>query len=105
MGFPSPAADYVEQRLSLDMICNVTANTLIIETCDGYAIVDTSIPVRQGRTALISFCGQDRFAVLRGRAFITDDGEAIEGEALSEVVVRGVVTHTIIAHRGGNAPF
>ncbi len=31
-----------------------------------------------------------------GIAFITVDGEAIEGEALDYVEVAGVVTHTII---------
>lgn len=31
-----------------------------------------------------------------GRAFITADGEAVEGEALDDVEVGGVVTHTII---------
>ncbi len=27
MGFPSPASDYVEQRLSVNSICNVGPNT------------------------------------------------------------------------------
>jgi len=31
-----------------------------------------------------------------GMALITADGEAIEGEALDDVEVGGVVTHTII---------
>jgi DNA polymerase V len=30
-----------------------------------------------------------------GSALITEDGEAIEGDALDDVVVHGVLTHTI----------
>ncbi|HHT0928548.1 hypothetical protein [Raoultella ornithinolytica] len=36
------------------------------------------------------------FAKLMGGAFITADGEAIEGDALDDVEVGGVITHTII---------
>lgn len=38
-----------------------------------------------------------------GRAFITRDGEAIEGEALDDVTVIGVVTFTICDVRQDNA--
>lgn len=49
-----------------------------------------------GRDALfISFCGSTQFAVVRGRALITSDGEAIEGDALNDVEVKGVVTYLI----------
>ncbi len=40
--------------------------------------------------------GGTELATLRGRALITEDGEAIEGEALDDITVAGVVTHTII---------
>lgn len=45
---------------------------------------------------LINYDGCTEFAKLMGMAFITVDGEAIEGEALDDVEVAGVVTHTII---------
>lgn len=45
---------------------------------------------------LISYDGRTEFAKLMGRAFITTDGESIEGEALDDVEVGGVVTHTIV---------
>ena len=38
-----------------------------------------------------------------GRAFITRDGEAIEGDALDDVTVIGVVTFTICDVRQDNA--
>ncbi|CAH5098155.1 hypothetical protein AI2912V1_1950 [Klebsiella pneumoniae] len=44
---------------------------------------------------LIHYIGQTYFAKIMGQAFITRDGEAIEGEALDDVVVMGVVTFVI----------
>ncbi|HGY1290580.1 TPA: hypothetical protein ACNUZJ_005393 [Raoultella ornithinolytica] len=45
---------------------------------------------------LIRYDGRMEFAKVMGRALITADGEAIEGEVLDDVEVGGVVTHTII---------
>jgi len=95
MGFPSPAADFTEDRLSINSICNVTANSLIIETTTGYAVLDKSYRPAQGDTVLASFDGGCCFAKVMGQALITDDGEALEGEALDGVTVHGVLTHTI----------
>lgn len=39
MGFPSPAKDYVDKKLNVDMICGVTANSLVIETSHGFAVI------------------------------------------------------------------
>ncbi|HBV3480680.1 hypothetical protein [Raoultella planticola] len=96
MGFPSPAADYIERRISITSLCNLSANTLAIETSDGYAVIDVARRPQQGDTVLIRYDGRMEFAKLMGMAFITVDGEAIEGEALDDVEVSGVVTHTII---------
>ncbi|RWU00813.1 hypothetical protein DN602_08340 [Raoultella ornithinolytica] len=96
MGFPSPANDFAESRVSMNTICDIDANKLIVETSDGYAVIDVSRRPGQGDTVLIRYDGRMEFAKLMGRAFITADGEAIEGEALDDVEVSGVVTHTII---------
>lgn len=96
MGFPSPAADYVERRLNITSLCNMDANSRTIETSDGYAIIDVSQRPGQGDIVLIHHDGRTEFAKLMGRAFITAEGEAIDGEALDDVSVAGVVTHTII---------
>lgn len=96
MGFPSPAADYVERRLNITSLCNLDANSRTIETSDGYAVIDVSQRPGQGDIVLIHHDGRTEFAKLMGRAFITAEGEAIEGEALDDVSVAGVVTHTII---------
>ncbi|STW07616.1 Uncharacterised protein [Klebsiella grimontii] len=49
----------------------------------------------QGDHVLISCSGNVQFAIVRGRSLITTEGEAIEGEALDDVVVEGVVTFLI----------
>ena len=41
MGFPSPAADYVEQTLTVSRLCQYDAKlSRPLETAAGYAIVD-----------------------------------------------------------------
>ncbi len=95
MGFPSPATDYVEQRLSVNSICNVGPNTLLFERSGGYVVLDISLRPRQGSQVLIQHGGGTELATLRGKSLITEDGEAIEGEALDDVTVAGVVTHII----------
>ncbi|HBT3702482.1 hypothetical protein ACOI9Q_19440 [Klebsiella sp. C228] len=96
MGFPSPAGDFAESRLSMNTICDINANKRIVETSDGYAVVNVSRRPGQGETVLIRYDGRMEFAKLHGDALITAEGEAIEDEALDDVEVVGVVTHTII---------
>ena len=67
----------------------------IVETQDGYDVIDNSTLFKRGDTLLIWFCGRQQHAYWAGDALITDDGEAIEGEALDDVRLVGVVTHTI----------
>ncbi|NDO81483.1 hypothetical protein CJP72_12105 [Citrobacter sp. NCU1] len=95
MGFPSPANDYVEHTLTVNDLCQVDANCLTIQTSTGYAVVNHSIKPKQQDLVLISFCGRSQFARVMGRALITDDGEALEGDALDDVTVAGVVTFLI----------
>lgn len=95
MGFPSPAADYTSQRMTPELICGVGIDTRILETSSGFALIEPVIRLVQGQTLLILIGGRTQFAKLRGRALITDDGEAIEGEAAEEVEVLGRVTYFI----------
>ncbi|WP_171882560.1 hypothetical protein [Klebsiella quasipneumoniae] len=101
MGFPSPASDYVEGRLTVNSICNVGPNTLVFEQSGGYVVLDVSLKPKQGSQVLIQHGGTE-LATLRGKSLITEDGEAIEGEALDDVIVIGVVTFTICDVRGDN---
>ncbi|EPB1814023.1 hypothetical protein ACRBYQ_003460 [Escherichia coli] len=94
MGFPSPAMDYIEQRLSPASICT-TADSRIIETADGFAIIEPVTKLTSNEVLLILSGGYTQFARLQGNALITSDGEAIEGEAKEEVEVLGRVSFFI----------
>ncbi|SFA94742.1 hypothetical protein SAMN05216502_104234 [Citrobacter amalonaticus] len=100
MGFPSPAADYLSRRLTVDMICGISMNSRILETSEGYAVIDVSLNARQGDTLAVLADGEVQFVKLAGKALISEDGEAIEGSALEEVEVIGRVTYFIIRALG-----
>ncbi|MDM4218418.1 hypothetical protein QTP17_06430 [Klebsiella pasteurii] len=102
--FPSPAADYVEQRLTVTAACNIGANSQIIETDRGFVVLDLSLKVKQGSILLIRSAGELQFAKLMGRSFITVEGESIEGDAMDEVEVLGVATHVINDMRQDDSP-
>lgn len=94
MGFVSPATDYVEQRLSPASICT-TNESRILETSSGFAVIEPVTRLVQGQVLLILSGGQTQFARFMGKALITEDGEAIEGDAAEEVEVMGRVTFFI----------
>lgn len=102
--FPSPAADYVEQRLTVTAACNIGANSQVIQTDRGFVVLDLSLKVKQGSILLIRSAGELQFAKLMGRSFITVEGESIEGDAMDEVEVLGVATHAINDLRQDDSP-
>lgn len=104
MGFPSPATDYIETTLTVNSLCNITANSRVIATDRGYVVLDLSMKVKQGSILLIRLAGELQFAKLMGRSFITVEGESIEGETLEDVEVLGVATHAINDLRQDNSP-
>lgn len=77
----------------------------IVETKQGYDVIENSTLFKRGDTLLIWFCGRQQHAYWAGEALITDDGEAIEGEALDHVRLVGVVTHTIHPVSSDENPF
>ncbi|MGG5837508.1 hypothetical protein [Huaxiibacter chinensis] len=95
MGFPSPAMDYVEGPLTPAYICNIGAESRLLETDAGFAVIEPASKKHPGDVFLILSDGHTQFAKLMGGALITDDGEAIEGPALEEVEVLGRVTFFI----------
>ncbi len=78
MGFPSPAKDYAERALSPEVLCGMTANTRIIETDCGYAVIEPATIKPQEGVLLILCNGRMQFSKLMGQSLITDDCEAIE---------------------------
>ncbi len=95
MGFPSPATDYAESRLTIDRICQIDSNCVVIETTTGYAVINRSMKATQGDMVLISMFGRNLFARVHGATLRENDGKIIAGEELNEVHVEGVVTFTI----------
>lgn len=95
MGFVSPATDYVEQPLTIDSLCGIDGNCRVIETSCGWAVINVAIRAGNGDTLLVTMDGRNQFVKLHGQELITEEGEAIEGEALSDVTVHGVLTHTL----------
>lgn len=104
MRFPSPATEYQEQRITIDAICGVDNNCRVIETLFGWAIINVSLKPESGDTLLVSMDGSNQFVKLMGQALITQDGEVIEGEALNDVMVHGVLTHTLNQLQDDNSP-
>ncbi len=95
MGFPSPALDYVQRQLSPVVLCNISADSRVLETDIGFAVIEPVTRKSSGDVLLILCDGHTQFAKLMGQALITDDGEAIEGDSLADVEVLGRVTFFI----------
>lgn len=90
---PRTADTHTAFVASTETLLPASAN--IVETQEGYDVVENSTLSKPGDTLLIWFCGRQQHAHWPGGALITVDGEAIEGEALDDVRQVGVVTHTI----------
>ena len=104
MGFPSPAAD-MQAAFVAATERFLPPSASIVETQEGYDVVENATLFKHGDTLLIWFCGRQQHAYWAGNALITDDGEAIEGEALEDVCLVGVVTHTIHPVSSDKNPF
>lgn len=74
MGFSSPAADYVEDTLNVTKLCRMDANSRVVKTDSGYAILDMSLRPHPGDIVLIRYDGLTDFGRLQGRAFISRHG-------------------------------
>ena len=95
MGFPSPAADYVEQRLTPESVMGITESSIIVPTDEGYAVVEPGMPAKVGKVVLLDVAGQSKmFATVGAGRFITDGG-IIDGDALDDARVIGVVTFMV----------
>ncbi|PWI80105.1 hypothetical protein DEO48_10490 [Enterobacter sp. CGMCC 5087] len=83
----------------------LSQSATIVETQEGYDVIENSTLFKRGDTLLIWFCGRQQHAYWAGEALITDDGEVIEGDALDDVRLVGVVTHTIRPVGSDENPF
>lgn len=97
MGFPSPATDYVESRLTIDRLCQIDGNSLVVKTTTGYAVINRSLKAKRGDIVLITLFGRNHFARVKNATLQTDDGQTLSGEELNEVHVEGVMTFNILS--------
>lgn len=104
MGFPPRAPD-IHTAFIAGTEPFLPQSASIVETQDGYDVVENPTLFKRGDTLLIWFCGRQQHAYWAGGSLITDDGEAIEGEALDDVRLVGVVTHTIRPVGSDENPF
>lgn len=105
MGFPSPARDYIENRLDWNEIMGAhQEKVLTIETTEGCVLVDTSIRPNQGDTIYFEAWDKRQLGRLGKNYIICDDGDTIEGESLEGVVVIGVVTWVVTRAWDGVGP-
>lgn len=73
----------------------ISQHATFIDTQRGIAVVERSSAPIATAVLLVSFCGYQQFARFLGGVLITEDGESIEGDALADVELIGVVTHII----------
>ncbi|WP_437614455.1 hypothetical protein [Erwinia sp. V71] len=95
--FPSPAADYIEKRIEMyDLVQFNPGSTIYLQSDDSVVLVDRSLKASDGCTVAFEMLGQSYFGKIMGRSIITEDGDALEGDALDDVVVIGVVTNIVV---------
>lgn len=99
MGFPSPAVDYIEDGICLNrLFIPHPSATSLVEFGGLQYVIDSAAVPGPGSEICYEIFGEVAIGKFMGRAIITPDGDAIEGEALSEVIVIGTVVLTITQH-------
>lgn len=96
MGFPSPASDYVKERINLNRIFVPNpVNTFRIETDIDFMLVDGAAKVRPGDLVAFQMEGNSMLGKWYPKHLMTEDG-VIEGEQMEEVIVLGAVTVEVL---------
>lgn len=67
-------------------ICGISPDAAYFVMHDGVADIDKHAKPVVGKVLLIRFFGTFYYARFCGEVFITEDGEAIEGDALEDVM-------------------
>jgi len=93
MGFPSPAIDYIEPRLTLNsMLMPHPANMMLLETQEGFVLVDRTLTAKNGEAVAFQLGDYPQVGKLFSTGIITSDGETIDGEGMDGIIVLGKVT-------------
>lgn len=93
MGLATAAKDYTDSVFSQSFIAPNHANAFRIETPDGFVIVDAAARVSPSDVIAYQTFGYPMLGKWYPTSLITEDGEAIEGDALDDVIVLGKVMH------------
>ncbi|ADU71570.1 hypothetical protein [Pantoea sp. At-9b] len=105
MGFPSPAKDYLDNRLDWnELMVPRPAATMVVPTADGFALVDKSIRPKEGDTVYFEAFGLYQLGLFGSHYIICQDGDALEGETLEEVTIVGVQTWGVVSVHDDNRP-
>jgi len=98
MGFPSPATDYVENRIDLNKILMPhPAHMLMIETPVGFAIIDMTVQGKTGDKVAFQFGDYSQLGKLFRTGIITQEGVTIDRDDMEGVIVLGKVTAEILS--------
>ncbi|UVV74337.1 phage repressor protein [Pantoea agglomerans] len=98
MGFPSPASDYIEQRIDLnDVLMPHRNNMILIETPDGFVLADKSLKPAPGDKVAFQLGEFPQLGRLFRTGIITSDGETIDGEGMDGIIVLGKVTTEVLS--------
>lgn len=88
---------------SLDVLLN-TSNGKVMNVDGGYYLIESGGHTCDGEPLCYSFYGHYGIGKLMGGAFITQYGEAIEGDCLDDIEVLGKVTFMIASVHDNNRP-
>lgn len=83
-------------------VCEMSA--FRIETPEGFVIVDSGVKMNPGDEVAFQYDGYPMVGKLFASGLITQDGETIDGEALDDVEVIGVVKWLVNRTRDDDAP-
>lgn len=104
MGFPSPAQDYVETRIDLNVICQVRPSVSLFEIDGVIHLMDSGSKPMSGDMLCFELYGERAVGKLMGQSIITRDGEALEASAMEDIVVLGKVTFMVSNYHEDSRP-
>lgn len=95
MSYRSPVFKSTGTPMTLAGLCHLDGKYRAIETSSGFAVVDITHQPQPGDTVAFSFYGGMQFARVLGNSLIIPEGDVVEGDALDDVRVVGVVIFLI----------
>lgn len=104
MGFPSPAQDYVETRIDLNVICQVRPSVTMFDIDGVLHLMDSGAKPSCGDILCYELYGERSVGKLMGESIITRDGESLEGASVEDLVVLGKVTFMVSTFHEENRP-